>query len=409
MPSHKIKRCTSAPAPAPLNSTQLNLANQYITHAEVPGGNNEDLRFSKIKFDSSLPRTYSETLPLTAANFPLTTDTFDKIRYSTAVSPVLPDDINVKTPNGIPDMIENVMGGYPSHPGNTERSDYWVYFRHVLELQLYRRDNPNGLASEVFPVPDLWKDFTVNDAAAAVHDEYPGYWQSNLIAQMLRDRETRIDPSIIPQRANTDFVNSVVCLAHMNTWSIDAIAATSFAIKWHVGRIRPEEAAYKIHTGEMNAASGVPQDIIDSVKRLKFKDNDNGGDKPEAFTAYPEGCPPHPSWPAMHSAGSTLSLWMAVICDMTDEQLLQAKLTDHAVAYSRSVAGVHYYDDNLAGLNLGQEIIANLLPEYLHNAYGSDPDVVRRKVEKYRFDWFEFDETLFQSMWHHRDRDHHRQ
>jgi hypothetical protein len=42
-------------------------------------------------------------------------------------------------------------------------------------------------------------------------------------------------------------------------------------------------------------------------------------------------------------------MWMAVICDMLDEQLLQAKLTNHAITYSRSVTGVHYYDDNLVG------------------------------------------------------------
>jgi hypothetical protein len=100
--------------------------------------------------------------------------------------------------------------------------------------------------SEVLPVPEFWKDFTTNNLAAAVHDEYPGYWQSNLIAKMLREGDSKIDSNIIPQCYSSDFFNSVVCLAHMNTWSI---AATSFAIKWHVGRIRPEEAAWNIHTG----------------------------------------------------------------------------------------------------------------------------------------------------------------
>jgi hypothetical protein len=33
---------------------------------------------------------------------------------------------------------------------------------------------------------------------------------------------------------------------------------------------------------------------------------------------------------------------------------MNAKLTDHAVAYSISVTRVHCYDDNLAGLNLAQ-------------------------------------------------------
>jgi hypothetical protein len=41
--------------------------------------------------------------------------------------------------------------------------------------------------SEVLPVPELWKDFTVNISAAGVHDEYPGYWQSK------RECETNIE------------------------------------------------------------------------------------------------------------------------------------------------------------------------------------------------------------------------
>jgi hypothetical protein len=31
----------------------------------------------------------------------------------------------------------------------------------------------------------------------------------------------------------------------------------------------------------------------------------------EDFTHYDEGCPLHPSWPAMHSASSAASLWLA--------------------------------------------------------------------------------------------------
>jgi len=218
--------------------------------------------------------------------------------------------------------------------------------------------------------------------------QYPGYWQSNFIAYLLQTKQTKIDPKIIPQRTKTDFVNSVICLAHLNTWSIDTIAATSFATKWYVGRLRPEEMAFKIATGEVS--HGVPIDILQKVQSMNLL-------SAEEFTAYPEGCPRHPSWPAMHSAASSMSLWMAVVCDMTDDQLYQAKLTDHAVAYSRSIAGVHYMDDNIAGLKLGQELLARLLPDYLAQTYGADPDVVREKVARHRFDWSEFDRELFEN------------
>ena len=65
------------------------------------------------------------------------------------------------------------------------------------------------------------------------------------------------------------------------------------------------------------------------------------------FTAYAEGSPDHPSWPAMHSAGASASLWIAVVADLTPEQLCQARRLDYAIAFARTVAGVHYPDDNI--------------------------------------------------------------
>jgi hypothetical protein len=60
------------------------------------------------------------------------------------------------------------------------------------------------------------------------------------------------------------------------------------------------------------------------------------------------------------------------------------------VAYARTVAGVHFPGDNIAGLNLGQEIIPSKLPEHLAHRYGSDPTIVRQKIESLHFDWKDF-------------------
>lgn len=57
------------------------------------------------------------------------------------------------------------------------------------------------------------------------------------------------------------------------------------------------------------------------------------------FTQYPEGSPLHPSWPAMHSAASSASLWLAVVADLTEDQYCQVLRTDHSVAYARTIAG----------------------------------------------------------------------
>jgi hypothetical protein len=113
--------------------------------------------------------------------------------------------------------------------------------------------------------------------------------------------------------------------------------------------------------------------------------------KAEDFTAYPEGCPFHPAFPGMHGANGGPSLWMAVVLNLNDAQLCQVRLTDYAVGYGRTVAGVHYPDDNIIGLNLAQEILSRALPHYLSDKYGSDPSVVRRKIKKVRYDWRTFE------------------
>jgi len=106
-----------------------------------------------------------------------------------------------------------------------------------------------------------------------------------------------------------------------------------------------------------------------------------------SFTAYTEGSPKHPSWPAMHSAASVSSLWLNTVMDLTPAQQCEVFAVDYAVAYARTVAGVHFPQDNIAGLNLGQEILARKLPEYMAERYGSNPEAVRNKIATLRMDW----------------------
>ncbi|KAL3894305.1 MAG: hypothetical protein SGARI_007787, partial [Bacillariaceae sp.] len=64
---------------------------------------------------------------------------------------------------------------------------------------------------------------------------------------------------------------------------------------------------------------------------------------------------------------------------------------DYAVAYARTVAGVHYPMDNFAGLNIGLNIIKEKLPAHLADYYGYDEGMVRSKLEALTFDWETFD------------------
>jgi membrane-associated phospholipid phosphatase len=156
-------------------------------------------------------------------------------------------------------------------------------------------------------------------------------------------------------------------------------------LKWHVGLLRPEEAAFQIERGLLNVTEhGVPPRLARLIQSFNLK-------SPQEFTAYEEGSPPHPSWPAMHSAASGASLWLATIADLTPEQYCQVLLTDYAVSYARLVAGVHYKGDNIAGLNLGQKLLAEALPGHLAERYGANEAAARRKIATLRFDWNTFD------------------
>jgi len=103
------------------------------------------------------------------------------------------------------------------------------------------------------------------------------------------------------------------------------------------------------------------------------------------------GSPRHPTWPAMHSAGSNLSFWAQVVMNLTPRQACEAKKIDWAVSYARTVAAVHFEDDNLAGLEMGQEVVARALPEYFPVKYGSNASNIRIKVNQKRFKWADYD------------------
>jgi hypothetical protein len=149
---------------------------------------------------------------------------------------------------------------------------------------------------------------------------------------------------------------------------------------------RPEEVAGLIKSEKLTTEQhGVPEKIVTDVKAIeKF-------DKATAFTAYDNGCPTHPSFPAMHSAGSTCSLWLPAVYDITPEQYLEALRLDYGIAFARTVAGVHYPQDNIAGLNIGQRIIREKLPKFLADNYGYDKGLVQKKLELLSFDWNDFD------------------
>ena len=281
----------------------------------------------------------------------------------------------------------------PTFPGE---DGYWEELRKVAFAvgQLKKFEDAPDRESIKDPLPNvmprithLWNGkFDIIDVAKAVQAEFPGVYHRQLITEWLdADSLKRNSTLFQTPNPNMDFLRFQIMLSDLTGHAIRLVGPCDFSLKWHVGRPRPEEIIYKIQEGMLQlpnnfAKMKVFQDL--GKKHLK---------SPTEFTAYEgEGSPNHPSYPAMHSASSSGSFWLDVTMNLTDEQRCEARMLDWSISYGRTVAGVHYESDNIAGLMVGQEILAQKLPQYLHDEYGADFDAVKDVVDARRFDWTNF-------------------
>jgi len=353
------------------------------SHTISSGSISEEVRFSsKISFNEESYQNnkdlIKELFPLKKENYPITSDVLHNLlTQSNAVSIVLPNDYECS--QSIKEMIE-IVGGEPTHAPNPE---FWPELEKVIDLQILRRSNGDALASATmpwFPLPKLWRTFTMNEIADAVHADFPGYWHTKLMIQFLGGG-FNVDNSIIPKRSESQFLHKQVMLSDINTWAISTVSSVSFGSKYYAGRARPEEVVWQI-ARKQGVFNSTPENIVDKIVGMNLT-------KMEEFTAYEDGAPVHPSWPAMHSAASALSMWLPVVTRLKVTQRVESKVMDLAISIGRTVAGVHYNSDNIAGLKMGQEVVARELPRYLATKYGADPMKVRNKIQKLRFNWDE--------------------
>jgi len=301
-------------------------------------------------------------------------------------------------------MIDHANPDYwklkPIYP---EDPQFMNEMKAVVELQIARRENEKD-PSHFYEWPKIMMDckvagmnaFTLEDIATAVNGEYPASIQQTFIEEVYKTHKMTTpggnDCEIIvdlgqPFRSNIDFIGLQVRMGALNTWSFEAVAAVNFMLKWTYGLPRPEEIAWLIHKKQIHddlTQSEAAKDVVVKVQSMELE-------SPKDFTAYKSGSPTHPSFPAMHSAGSTCSLWLPVLYNLTAEEYAQALLVDHAVAFGRTVAGVHYPQDNLAGLKVGQGIVGEQLPAFVAERYGYDAEKVAARVKELRFDWNTFD------------------
>lgn len=300
-----------------------------------------------------------------SVSFPLSQADAQALISSDAVSPFVPSNPRV--------IVHPTDLEPPTHPGD---AGYFAELGKVLDVQIARAEGKTVEHILGDRVPKLFEGYTLQEAAEAVHTDLPTDWPTALFKQFLSEG-AKFDSSVVPHLCGADFVNTIVTTAGVLGMATAAVSPSAFACKWHEGRARPEEAIWAIRTG---ALEGAPVDMQDKVKSLGLK-------SAESFTAYPEGSPKHPSWPAMHSAASISSMVLAVLLDLSPEQLTESRNMDYAVSTFRTAAGVHFESDNLAGLKIGQMAIEAWLPDFLAEYAGADPEQVKAKIEQIKYDW----------------------
>jgi len=268
----------------------------------------------------------------------------------------------------------------PTHAGSmgADAVTFWGEFEQVVDLQTIRKQSGTTACARDYlkTLPAMFVDHTVSAAADEVEKDFPTKFPTMLVEKFLGET-VAFDVTVVPHTGN-DFVNKVVMLADIIGWAVSIVSPTAFAAKWQNGRARPEEVAWAVHCE--TAPDGVH--IVDAFATVESKIQALGLTDAYDFTAYEFGSPKHPSWPAMHSAATSASLYLAVLLDLTADQLEEARSLDCAVASFRTLAGVHYESDNMAGLSIGQEVIRRELPGYLEERYGSDPNVVTDKIDR---------------------------
>ena len=390
--------------------TLCNMKDSFVACQKVGICTLQDSRFNKLPAvmdkDSVSSTTYVGGVH--KAIFPLLPEDFRPLEKSKAMilkqetkadSVVISGDLQLYGSDGEVDhwLSEDPITGATVNPVFPGMEGFWDELEQVVVAQISREEGQ--VAQEGWP--ETWMDrsmvnlspwqsdqtygnLTYADVAQAVNGEYPAYHQQIFLKLLFSQGVISTDLGQ-PFRSNVDFVGKVVRLGEINTWAFEVVAPVNFMLKWHFGMPRPEEMAYKISMGDYTEEDQVPSDLVHLIRSMNLQ---NAHD----FTAYKnKGSPFHPSFPAMHSAGSTCSFWLAALCQLSGEQFLEALRVDYAVAMGRTVAGVHYVQDNLVGLNLGQRILREKLPGFLSEMYGYDPELVRERLNRLSFDWKDFD------------------
>lgn len=218
--------------------------------------------------------------------------------------------------------------------GFAEQLQEVIEVRRLVESGVY----PAEFLARHHPEPDRFDPYTMppplmneglsvynpQGCANVVHMDNP-LDMPNAVLRWLNS----INTPLKAETGHIDFLEAVPAVVAATAKAIDRNLSKAFEAKYYFGLIRPEEALHNVYSGQSMT--------IDC----------------RSLTAYPEGCPFHPSYPAGHGAAAAGVKALEDHFYLTNE--VQDVVFDTAYLWSqfRTLAGVHYADDNLAGLAIG--------------------------------------------------------
>jgi len=211
---------------------------------------------------------------------------------------------------------------------------------------------------------------TVRDGALFVQMDNP--W--DLFMQLDEYLMGRTDPVFDFKPANgINFINGAT-----NFWAEVGVCAMrvalnqAFGFKWEQMIARPEERVAAVLAGKLAAPDWFERELRQEV----FVDAVLSD--PRKFTIYDEGCPLHPSYPAGHgaAAGATYAL-LTLKYGLNKKSKLHDDIgqTCLSFAHCRTLAGVHYAQDNLQGFRLGVMTIKQGIVDLLKTARLPESDI----------------------------------
>lgn len=173
------------------------------------------------------------------------------------------------------------------------------------------------------PEPLAREGLTIENPQAmanVVHMDSPIDMPLAVLAWLLSEGAQRKKPT----SEHVDFLGHVPHVVEDVADAVKRNLHKAFEAKYWFGRPRPEEVLHQF------------TDI-----------------SPELFTAYPEGCPCHPAYPAGHGAAAGAVRIFKKLFHLTEAQWRVCVDTAYHWSMYRTFAGVHYANDNTAGLAIG--------------------------------------------------------